>query len=141
MPITGAFQLTNALRTLHRQWFSCWVHWEGNGQATISLAFVMVKESVVVPTIFFYLGSAAKKNKRCYYLKARREQLGAVPLRLIITSYDKLPSGFAATNAAPIEHIDFLQHGRHSGRWTGGGKSTGEEHATTHSPTGTMPQM
>ncbi len=34
-----------------------------------SLAFVMVKESFVVPTILFYLASDANKNKRLDHLK------------------------------------------------------------------------
>ena len=29
--IYSAFQSANALRTLHRHWFSCWLHWGGNG--------------------------------------------------------------------------------------------------------------
>ena len=38
-PISGAFQSTNALMTLHRCWFSCQIHLGGNGRATILPCF------------------------------------------------------------------------------------------------------
>ncbi len=58
MYISGTFQSMNALRTSHTGVSSLAGYiGEAIDGPPFSLAFVVVKESVVVPTIFFYIVS------------------------------------------------------------------------------------
>ena len=54
--------MTNLLTTLHRRFSLAGYIGEAIDKPPFSLAFVMVKESVVVPAVFFYLESTANIN-------------------------------------------------------------------------------